>query len=66
MKEYQLLMLLQKYTGYNISGKNERSEDQSVKYINHSIEIDDSMGEGKLIDAIFGNKCEKNFIKIHL
>ena len=26
------------------------------------IDIDDSMGEGKLIDAIFGNKCEKNFI----
>ena len=27
-----------------------------------SIEIDDSMGEGKIIDTIFGNKCEKNFI----
>jgi len=27
-----------------------------------SIEVDESMGEGKLIDAIFGSKCEKKFI----
>ena len=49
-----------KFTGYDISGKNE-SELRS-KCRDLSIEIDDSMGEGKLIDAIFGNKCEKNFI----
>ena len=49
-----------KYTGYNISGKNESELRSICKDL--SIEIDDSMGEGKLIDAIFGNKCEKNFI----
>tara|TARA_B100001121_G_scaffold307401_1_gene328824 strand:+ start:678 stop:2363 length:1686 start_codon:yes stop_codon:yes gene_type:complete len=49
-----------KFTGYDISGKNE-SELRS-KCRDLSIDIDDSMGEGKLIDAIFGNKCEKNFI----
>ena len=49
-----------KFTGYDISDKNE-SELRS-KCRDLSIDIDDSMGEGKLIDAIFGNKCEKNFI----
>ena len=49
-----------KYTGYDISGKNENDLRSICKDLN--IDIDDSMGEGKLIDAIFGNKCEKNFI----
>ena len=49
-----------KYTGYDISDKNESELRSICKDLN--IEIDDSMGEGKLIDAIFGNKCEKNFI----
>ena len=49
-----------KYTGYDISGKNESELRSICKDLN--IDIDDSMGEGKLIDAIFGNKCEKNFI----
>ena len=49
-----------KFTGHDISGKSE-SELRSICK-NLSIDIDDSMGEGKLIDAIFGNKCEKNFI----
>ena len=49
-----------KYTGYDISDKNE-NELRSICE-DFSIETDDSMGEGKLIDAIFSNKCEKNFI----
>ena len=49
-----------KYTGYDISGKNESELRSICKDL--FIEIDDSMGEGKLIDAIFGSKCEKNFI----
>ena len=49
-----------KYTGYDISGKNESELRSICKDL--SIDIDNSMGEGKLIDAIFGNKCEKNFI----
>ena len=49
-----------KFTGYDISGKNESELRYICKDLN--IDIDDSMGEGKLIDAIFGNKCEKNFI----
>ena len=49
-----------KFTGYDISGKSENELRSICKDL--SIDIDDSMGEGKLIDAIFGNKCEKNFI----
>ncbi len=30
---------------------------------NLDVEIDDSMGKGKIIDSIFGDKCEPNFIQ---
>ena len=51
---------IKKFTNYDISNMNE----SELRLICNemSIEVDDSMGEGKLIDAIFGNKCEKNFI----
>ena len=51
---------IKKFTGYDISSMDEiklRSVCNDM-----SIEVNDSMGEGKLIDAIFGSKCEKNFI----
>ena len=51
---------IKKFTGYDISSMDE-IELRSVCN-DMSIEVDDSMGEGKLIDAIFGSKCEKNFI----
>ena len=51
---------IKKFTGYDISSMDE-NELRSVCN-DMSIEVDDSMGEGKLIDAIFGSKCEKNFI----
>jgi len=51
---------IKKYTGYDIS-KMSKNELRSA-CTDMSIDFDESMGEGKLIDAIFGNKCEKNFI----
>tara|TARA_B100001057_G_scaffold458716_1_gene508244 strand:- start:7206 stop:8888 length:1683 start_codon:yes stop_codon:yes gene_type:complete len=55
-----ILDAIKKFTGFNISGMD---EDELRSICNElSIEVDESMGEGKLIDAIFGNKCEKNFI----
>ena len=51
---------IKKFTGYDISNMDE-DELRSV-CSDMSIEVDDSMGEGKLIDAIFGSKCEKNFV----
>ena len=51
---------IKKFTGYDIS---EMDEDALRLICNEmSIEVNEIMGEGKLIDAIFGNKCEKNFI----
>ena len=51
---------IKKFTGYDVSSMD---EDELRSVCNDmSIEIDDTMGEGKLIDAIFGSKCEKNFI----
>ena len=55
-----ILDAIKKFTGYDISGMD---EDELRSICNEmSIEVDETMGEGKLIDAIFGNKCEKNFI----
>ena len=51
---------IKKYTGYDISKMNEKELRSACSEM--SIDFDESMGEGKLIDAIFGNKCEKNFI----
>ena len=55
-----LIDAIKKFTSYDISNMNE-SELRSICN-EMSIEVDESMGEGKLIDAIFGDKCEKNFI----
>lgn len=52
---------IKKYTGYDIAGKSEDELRQICKELD--IEIDDTMGKGKLIDAIFGEKCEDHFIQ---
>lgn len=52
---------IKKFTGFDISGK---TEDEIRKAaIDMGIDVDDSMGKGKLIDEIFGSKCEGNFIQ---
>ncbi len=51
---------IEKYTGVNISGMDENDLRKVCKDLH--IEVDNSMGKGKLIDEIFGAKCEKNFI----
>ena len=50
-----------KYTGFDISGKNETELFEAAKGM--GIEVDATMGKGKLIDEIFGAKCEGNFIQ---
>ena len=50
-----------KYTGFDIQGKSEDEIRQAA--IDMGIEVDDTMGKGKLIDEIFGEKCEGNFIQ---
>ena len=48
-------------TGFDISGKNEEELREFCK--NNGIEVDKSFGKGKLIDEIFGEKCEGSFIQ---
>ncbi|CAI8941519.1 lysine--tRNA ligase [Chryseobacterium sp. IT-36CA2] len=50
-----------KYTGFDITGKTEKELYDFAKSI--GIEVNETMGKGKLIDEIFGEKCEGNFIQ---
>jgi lysyl-tRNA synthetase class 2 len=50
-----------KYTGFDISGKSEDELRAAAKGM--GIEVDETMGKGKIIDEIFGEKCEGNFIQ---
>ena len=52
---------IKQFTGFDISGKTE--EEIRTAAIEMEIPVDDSMGKGKLIDEIFGTKCEGNFIQ---
>ncbi|AZB36042.1 lysine--tRNA ligase [Chryseobacterium bernardetii] len=50
-----------KFTGFDITGKTEQELYDFAKSI--GIEVNETMGKGKLIDEIFGEKCEGNFIQ---
>ena len=52
---------IKKFTGIDISNMNESMLRKTAKDLN--IEIDNTMGKGKIIDSIFGDKCEPNFIQ---
>lgn len=52
---------IQKYTGFDITGKTEQELFDFAKSI--GIDVNETMGKGKLIDEIFGEKCEGNFIQ---
>ncbi|MGV4529052.1 lysine--tRNA ligase [Ornithobacterium rhinotracheale] len=49
------------FTGFDILGKSEEELREAAKSM--GIEVDDTMGKGKLIDEIFGEKCEGNYIQ---
>ena len=48
-------------TGYDITGQSEEQLREACKRLN--VEIDETMGKGKLIDAIFGQYCEGDLIQ---
>lgn len=52
---------IKEHTGYDISGKNEQQLREICDTL--GIETDPSMGKGKLIDEIFGEKCEHNYVQ---
>lgn len=49
------------FTGFDISGKSEAELFEAARGM--GIEVDETMGKGKLIDEIFGAKCEGNYIQ---
>lgn len=48
-------------TGYDITGQSEEQLREACKRLN--VEIDETMGKGKLIDAIFGQYCEEELVQ---
>lgn len=49
------------FTGFDIKGKSEEELRTAAREM--GIEVDETMGKGKLIDEIFGEKCEGNYIQ---
>ena len=49
------------FTGFDIDGKSEAELFEAAKGM--GIDVNDTMGKGKLIDEIFGEKCEGNYIQ---
>lgn len=52
---------IKEFTGFDITGKTEDEIRQAA--LGMGIAVDDTMGKGKLIDEIFGEKCEGNYIQ---
>ncbi len=52
---------IKNFTGFDITGKSEAELRAAAKEM--GIEVDETMGKGKLIDEIFGEKCEGNYIQ---
>jgi lysyl-tRNA synthetase class 2 len=52
---------IKQFTGFDIAGKSESELREAAKGM--GIDVNDTMGKGKLIDEIFSEKCEGNFIQ---
>lgn len=60
-RRLSILGAIEEYTGIDVSAMNVSELVETCKKLD--IETDESMGKGKLIDEIFGEKCEPNFIQ---
>ena len=56
-----MLDAIHEHTGIDVSGMNEEELRTTCKSL--GIEVDDTMGKGKLIDELFGEKCEGSYIQ---
>jgi lysyl-tRNA synthetase class 2 len=56
-----ILEAIKTHTGIDVSEMDENQLRETAK--NMGLEVDDTMGEGKLIDEIFGEKCEHHYIQ---
>ena len=60
-KRVTMIDAIKDHTGIDINGMNEEQLRDVCKQLH--IEADETMGKGKLIDEIFGEKCEGNYIQ---
>ncbi|MFN8239018.1 MAG: lysine--tRNA ligase [Chitinophagales bacterium] len=60
-KRISIYDAIKTYTGFDVSGMDEDGLRDVCKQLH--IEVDNTMGKGKLIDEIFGNRCEHNYIQ---
>lgn len=60
-KRVTMIDAIKEFTGIDITGMNEEQLRDVCKQI--GVEADETMGKGKLIDEIFGEKCEGNYIQ---
>lgn len=60
-KRISIFDAIQEHTGFDVSRMNEEQLRSVCSQLH--IPTDNTMGKGKLIDAIFGEKCEKNYIQ---
>ncbi len=60
-RRLSILGAIEEFTGIDVSKMNIAELIETCKKL--GIETDESMGKGKLIDEIFGEKCEPNFIQ---
>jgi lysyl-tRNA synthetase, class II len=60
-KRFTMYQVIQHFTGIDISGKTEEEILAIAKSLH--VPVDPTMGKGKLIDQIFGEKCEPNLIQ---
>lgn len=60
-KRFTMFEAIEHFTQVDISKMDETELRETCKKLN--VEVDDTMGKGKLIDEIFGEKCEPNLIQ---
>ncbi len=60
-KRYTMFEAIEHFTGIDISKMDEKELTETAKKL--EVEIDESMGKGKLIDEIFGETCEGKLIQ---
>ena len=60
-KRITMLDAIKEHTGIDISGMDEAQLREVCKKI--GVEVDETMGKGKIIDEIFGEKCEGHYIQ---
>ncbi|OIP02807.1 MAG: lysine--tRNA ligase [Bacteroidetes bacterium CG2_30_33_31] len=57
----RILDAIKEHTGYDVAGMNDISLREVCTKL--GMNVDDSMGQGKLIDELFGEKCEHHYIQ---